>query len=380
MADIFISYARPDRPFVERLSACITGAGYSVWWDHALIAGAQFSEEIERELTKATSVIVIWSPDSVRSTWVRSEADMAAQRGVLIPLKRGAVEPPLPHKLLHTLDFTAWLGKGEDDPYPQLLKAIGLLRLRSRESYVSAIIASSEGRVDAADQLLKIIRSGGDYSEPARLDFAHYEFARLGDHGVLPTLMKLRRNSTDSFVTYGLNLMIGLCRMASGELPEAIQELAECRAMSETHCESRVKVALHEVLAFGAINETKKLESAWAVLTQSAVTSKVSASNPIPWESTRPHDKAVIAVLYGDQEVRTVAHGLQGLHRQLIHLAAANSRLARKSTPVLSELVTRAKIDQWKRQPNVAQLRRRLRHFERELLPTAGTLFPCRRS
>jgi hypothetical protein len=33
MSDIFISYAREDRPRVERLAAALEQCGWSVWWD-----------------------------------------------------------------------------------------------------------------------------------------------------------------------------------------------------------------------------------------------------------------------------------------------------------------------------------------------------------
>jgi hypothetical protein len=74
MADIFISYAREDQAAVKPLAAALEGAGYSVWWDRRILAGTEFSEEIERELKAAKAVIVAWSQESHASNWVKDEA------------------------------------------------------------------------------------------------------------------------------------------------------------------------------------------------------------------------------------------------------------------------------------------------------------------
>ena len=52
MAAIFLSYAREDRRFAERLAQVLQGAGHSVWWDRQLDSGEEFSTEIEAEIDK----------------------------------------------------------------------------------------------------------------------------------------------------------------------------------------------------------------------------------------------------------------------------------------------------------------------------------------
>ena len=39
MADVFISYAKPDRDKVRILAAYLESGGWSVWWDNNLAAG-----------------------------------------------------------------------------------------------------------------------------------------------------------------------------------------------------------------------------------------------------------------------------------------------------------------------------------------------------
>ena len=81
MADVFISYARVDKARVAPLVAAIEAEGWSVWWDPEISAGQLFDDQIEAELAAARCVLVVWTPASVASRWVRGEAREAADRG-----------------------------------------------------------------------------------------------------------------------------------------------------------------------------------------------------------------------------------------------------------------------------------------------------------
>jgi TIR domain-containing protein len=59
VADIFISYARPDRPAAERLAKLLIAKGYSVWWDTELLGSDDFRDVIHEELRAAKACIVI---------------------------------------------------------------------------------------------------------------------------------------------------------------------------------------------------------------------------------------------------------------------------------------------------------------------------------
>ncbi len=86
MADIFISYARNDRPLAEKLSGDLTARGYQVWWDIELLSGDEFRQIILDELRAAKAVIVIWSENSVKSRFVCDEADEGHRANKLIPV------------------------------------------------------------------------------------------------------------------------------------------------------------------------------------------------------------------------------------------------------------------------------------------------------
>ena len=73
-ADVFISYARANRPTAEQLAAALAAQSIGVWWDRELLAGSEFAEAIEAQLQSARVVLALWSADSVRSAFVRIDA------------------------------------------------------------------------------------------------------------------------------------------------------------------------------------------------------------------------------------------------------------------------------------------------------------------
>ena len=110
MADIFISYASEDRERAGRLASVLESCGWSVWWDRKIVTGQAFDEVIERELEAATCVIVLWSRDSIGSEWVKNEAAVAAERGVLVPALIDRVKLPLEFRRRQTADLVGWDG------------------------------------------------------------------------------------------------------------------------------------------------------------------------------------------------------------------------------------------------------------------------------
>ena len=124
MADIFISYARADRDKIEKLSQALEAEGYSVWWDRHIAGGADFSQEIERELTAAKTVIAAWSKEAVASTWVKDEAIVARDANKLIPISLDGVQSPLGFKQFHLVDLAGWKGGAANPAFDELLHSI----------------------------------------------------------------------------------------------------------------------------------------------------------------------------------------------------------------------------------------------------------------
>jgi hypothetical protein len=110
MADIFISYSKPDRDLTLKLAAYLQSEGWSVWWDKSLGAGDAYRDEIMKQLAVARAVITIWSKNSIQSDWVRAESGRAKADGKLIPVKTADVtypDIPLPFGEMHTENFGA---------------------------------------------------------------------------------------------------------------------------------------------------------------------------------------------------------------------------------------------------------------------------------
>ena len=110
MGDIFISYASEDREWVKNVAESLEATGCTVWWDRAIRAGQDYQRVIENALNEASCVIVVWSVHSVDSQWVRAEANVARERGLLVPISMDQAEPSLIFRHLQTADLSQWTG------------------------------------------------------------------------------------------------------------------------------------------------------------------------------------------------------------------------------------------------------------------------------
>lgn len=124
MADVFVSYARSDKARVAPLVTAIEAKGWSVWWDPEIDAGQQFDDQIEGELKAAKAVLVVWTPTSVASRWVRGEAREAADRGTLVPVRFDGASLPMDVRAIHTTDLDGWGGDAQSAPFQTLLRSL----------------------------------------------------------------------------------------------------------------------------------------------------------------------------------------------------------------------------------------------------------------
>src|SRR5450631_1141730 len=149
MADVFVSYARSDRARVAPLVAAIEAKGWSVWWDPAICPGQEFDRQIAAELKIAAAVLVVWTPSSVESRWVRGEAREGAERGILVPVRFERAELPIDVRTFHTTDFDDW---GEDPRSPQVqevIRALGAMIARQGAPRSATAISGAAPSVSA---------------------------------------------------------------------------------------------------------------------------------------------------------------------------------------------------------------------------------------
>ena len=165
MADIFVSYARSDRARVAPLVAAIEAKGWSVWWDPEIAAGQQFDDQIDAELQAASAVLVVWTPTSVASRWVRGEARDAAERGILVPVRFEDARLPIDVRAIQTTDLDKW---GEDPtsaPFQDLLRSLGSVIKRQRASAASTPSAPAPAVSRVAICVLPFANMSGDQEQ-----------------------------------------------------------------------------------------------------------------------------------------------------------------------------------------------------------------------
>ena len=137
MADLFLSYASEDLERVKPLVSALEKQGWSVWWDRELVAGPRFDQVIEEEIAKAGCVVVVWSELSIKSSWVRDEANEGLVRGILVPLCIDEVRPPMGFRSAHAARLAGWPEQRPESELSSLFSGISLL-VDSEASQVQA--------------------------------------------------------------------------------------------------------------------------------------------------------------------------------------------------------------------------------------------------
>jgi hypothetical protein len=103
MKKIFISYARDDYSFAHRLLAGLRNVSVEGWLDSAdIAAGTATADAVRSGIQKSSAMLVLVSPNSLRSRWVDFEvgAGLSLGRPVIPILIEGAdVEHELPEML-----------------------------------------------------------------------------------------------------------------------------------------------------------------------------------------------------------------------------------------------------------------------------------------
>jgi hypothetical protein len=124
MQQIFISYSRKDIGFARKLAGDLEKAGYDVWWDISdLRGGDDWVRVIPAAIESSQYVIIVLSPNSVESEWVRKEYTQALSlRKKIIPIMLAATGVPFALNTINYVNFTS----GEYvDNLKNLLTALG---------------------------------------------------------------------------------------------------------------------------------------------------------------------------------------------------------------------------------------------------------------
>jgi len=124
LTDIFLSYNREDQARAKLFANAFAAAGLNVWWDTALTAGEAYDQVTEKALKSARAVVVLWSPRSVESRWVRAEATIADRCKTLVPVTIESCERPIMFELTQTAELSHWTGDVSDKAWQGFLNDV----------------------------------------------------------------------------------------------------------------------------------------------------------------------------------------------------------------------------------------------------------------
>jgi hypothetical protein len=192
MADVFVSYAREDYDAVLELARELRRHGLSVFVDQDTRVGRDFPSEIEKRLRQASCVIVLWSRASVESRWVRAEAEIGAERGVLVPLRIEEVAPPIPFAAIETADLIGWPSLPKKRGVRRVLRAV--LQLVNQSSTDSQTLSPDDDPSLSQRVASRVLRSLRSESH------AEHSVARLEHIFAVSLLDMLRGGITDSIL------------------------------------------------------------------------------------------------------------------------------------------------------------------------------------
>ena len=124
MPDIFLSYNREDQAVARRFAEAFGAEGFEVWWDATLKSGEAYDEVTETALRTARAVVVLWSPRSVVSRWVRAEATLADRSKTLVPCTIAPCDRPIMFELTQTAELSHWQGDATDKAWRSFLSDV----------------------------------------------------------------------------------------------------------------------------------------------------------------------------------------------------------------------------------------------------------------
>lgn len=124
MKKIFVSYSRKDIDFARKLSGDIEKAGYDVWWDLSdLRGGDDWVRVIPDAIASSDFFLVILSPNSIESEWVRKEYTQALSlRKKIVPIMFTPCAVPF---ALNTINYVNFVSGEYQDNFVELLRALG---------------------------------------------------------------------------------------------------------------------------------------------------------------------------------------------------------------------------------------------------------------
>ena len=124
MEKVFISYSRKDIEFARKLAGDLEKAGYDVWWDITdLRGGDDWVSTIPAAIAASKYMVVVLTPNSIESAWVRKEYTQALSlRKKIVPIMLVPCSVPF---ALNTINFVNFATGEYEDNFKTLLSPLG---------------------------------------------------------------------------------------------------------------------------------------------------------------------------------------------------------------------------------------------------------------
>lgn len=124
---VFISFKTEEREFASKLKTALINHGYKVWWQEEIQCGQEWHGEIDKAIAEAGAVIVLWSNESLNSTWVRHEASQAIIKKIYTPVRIEVMEIESPFNREQATDMNNWTGDTNAPGFINLLARLNTL-------------------------------------------------------------------------------------------------------------------------------------------------------------------------------------------------------------------------------------------------------------
>ncbi len=131
-AEVFVSFSFADMEKAKHCARHLHAAGLTNWFAPQLGPGRDFADEIVTALQSAKAFLLLLSPTSAKSNWVRGEIALARKNGVpLVPVKLEDFK--VPDRLVLELATTEWENAYEQDLAWHLDRVVDSLRTIVRD-------------------------------------------------------------------------------------------------------------------------------------------------------------------------------------------------------------------------------------------------------
>ena len=123
MSGVFLSYSRADREVAGAIIRGLRSVGVTVWWDEDMHS-IDWNKELERQIVELATVVVLWTPNSIKSDNVKDEARLGLEHTKLINVIIGIPKPPYPFDRVNGLPLEGWHEHEPNKVWTRLVQSV----------------------------------------------------------------------------------------------------------------------------------------------------------------------------------------------------------------------------------------------------------------